>query len=105
MSSMRQTALLYSSDYGQTIRLYTYEPEVASATGFTLKLKRQNDGTTATLSGTYVSGNDNYPVDVVIPDGWLADKAGRWDGHLVVTWSNAEVHSQPITLVVESAIT
>jgi len=105
MATTRQTALLYTSDHGQTLRLYTYEPEIASATSFSLNLKRQSDGTTATLSGTYAAGIDNYPVDVTIPDGWLTDKAGRWDGHLVVTWSDAEVRSQPITLVIESAIT
>lgn len=105
---------LYTSDYGQTIRVRTYASDVANAT-HSLRLARlgtSSNTTAATISGSVVVGDTDdegeacYSVDYVITEDFLTTKSGTWVCESVATYANGVVTgSPPFRLVVAARAT
>jgi len=90
---------VYTTDYGQTIRVETLCDQMGLSTGIVMKMKRVSDSSVEELDCAAV-GDTSYSVDVTIVDGWLADKAGRWKCQIEATFGNALIHSDYFWLTV-----
>jgi len=98
------TILLYTAEYGQTIRARTYCSEIGDASSIKLVFKRKSDGLTAFLSATVVSNDTTYyAVDAIVSSGWLTSKAGQWAGQVEATFGSAKLYSDPFTVFIQAA--
>jgi len=96
---------LFTTDYGQSLRVESNYSLIGDATSLALKMKETSAGTTAEITGGSVVGGgatDNYAVDFTIASGFLTSKAGTWRCRMLATFSDALIYSDEFFVTVKA---
>ena len=103
---MRVDIELYSQDHGQRVRLNTWCDDISTSTDYFVRWKRESTGETHQLDATVVpvaslSRAAKRAIVCVIPENWLKDKLGLWTVTARLTWSDASICGDPVTVLVK----